>query len=298
MAQSDKTQYSFENPFNGGENLLIPRLIKWQAKSTLNKLQRQYSSNAQTNVDFEKAHGLLDSFLSRETANTLTGQNPAYAYCPKLKAKPFWGKGDSPMLTLVDKQLREHFEIIQKEYRDAAGEVQAKSIATGRRFLDEGQWKNIALGSLGNFTEQAKTIYPKTIAALEPFKDRIFSAEFIVMAPDTALPPHTDATNTYIVCHLGLGTHENCGVQVDKEIREVYEGDVIFFDQSYPHSAWNKGSKPRVNLLITLFHPDMTNEENKMIQQFVARLRLRCLFLSPLILIEYALLRLKQGLRT
>ena len=112
------------------------------------------------------------------------------------------------------------------------------------------------------------------------------------MEPDTVLPPHTDTTNAYLVCHLGILVEDNCGIQVDRQIREFHEGDIIFFDQSYPHSAWNKGSTSRTNLFITFYHPEITKEERELIQLFIQKTKFQVLMFLPFLLFEYGFMKL------
>lgn len=292
MSSSKAEQFTFDKPYNGGANIIVPSILKWRSKAVLEKLKKEFSGK-DANIDFEKAEGFLNSFLNRDTRNKETGQRPAFAYCPKLTARPFWNPEDDPLIKLIFDSLREHENEIRNEYLTTVADkkIQAGEIRTGKYFLKPNSWRNIPLGGLNGFNQQAQQDFPKTLAALDKFKDRIFSAEFIVMEADTTLPPHTDATNAYLVCHLGLQVEENCGVQVDKKLCEFHQGDIIFFDQSYPHSAWNKGINPRSNLLITFFHPEITKEERELIQLFIQRIKVQCLIFAPLLLIQYGALK-------
>ncbi len=274
---------------------MVPSLLKWRSKAVLNRLKQNYKEASQASeIDFDKVEEFLHSFLERKTSHPETGQNPAFAYCPKLTARPFWSETDSELTALVYHSLRSHEQAIKQEYLKvvANNTVSMNDIDTGKGHLKANSWKNIKLGDLTSFPDYAKKEFPQTLAALEPFKHRIFSAELIVMEPDTVLPPHTDATNAYLVCHLGLEVKKNCGLQVHREIREFHEGDIIFFDQSYVHSAWNKGDDTRANLLITFFHPEISEQEIILIREFMHRIKKQALIFSPLMLIEYGFLKL------
>ncbi len=293
MSSSEVDQYTFDNPYNGGANIFIPSILKWRANAVMQKLKKQYDKPG-SNIDFEKAEGFLNSFLNRDTKNEATGQRPAFAYCPKLTARPFWKPEDDPLIKQIHDALKQNESIIREEYVNTIKEknIQALEIDSGKYFLEPNAWRNIHIEDLVGTNKQAQQDFPLTLQALSSFKERIFSAEFIVMEPDTTLPPHTDATNAYLVCHLGLQVEDNCGVQVDRQICEFHEGDIIFFDQSYPHSAWNKGSTSRSNLLITFFHPEITKEERELIQLFIQKLKAQVLLFSPLLLVEYGLMKL------
>jgi hypothetical protein len=285
-----KTQYTFESPFIGGKNLLIPNTVKWLARFTLAQFKKDPGNDA---IDFAKAEALLDSLFTRKTENPETRQRPTHALCPNLRAKPFWESEDDILLKRLNDALNNHFEIIKKEYEDAnKNGSQAKVIGTGKAYLEADSWLNIRLGNLGNYFPKAIELFPETCKLLQTFGRRIFSAEFIIMEPDTTLPPHTDATNAYLVCHLGLDVPDNCGLQVKDHLIDFHERDVIFFDQSFVHSAWNKGERTRVNLLLTFFHPEISDDECELIFKFIQKLQTRCLFFLPVILIEYLLLKL------
>lgn len=293
----DTQKFTFENPYNGGAGILVPSILKWRAKVVLKRLKKSTLESSQ--VDFEKAEGLLNSFLTRETRNNETGQRPAFAYCPKLTAKPFWEKEDAALLGKISALLSENFLEIKDEYNQGLrSNLTPLEIDSGKDFLEKNSWKNINLGGLGEFNEQAIKNYPKTVSVLNEFKESIFSSEFIVMEPDTVLPPHTDATNAYLVCHMGLDVGDNCGLRVHRETRDFHEKDIIFFDQSFVHSAWNKGSKTRVNLLITFFHPEINQQEQQLIQVFVEKIKRQCIIFLPLLLVEYAFLKLFSKFKT
>ena len=286
----NKSQYTFDDPFIGAKDLVIPNSVKWIARFTLKQFKQK---NKDTQVDFCKAEGLLESLLTRTTENLETKQRPTHALCPNLSAKPFWEAADHELLNTLSSTLANHFDVIKKEYQQAnADSSLANVISTGKNYLKNNSWLNIRLGNFGNYFPKAKQFFPETIQILQGFGRRIFSAEFIIMEPDTTLPPHTDATNAYLVCHLGLDVPDNCGVQVKDKLIDFREGDIIFFDQSFAHSAWNKGEHTRVNLLLTFFHPEITDRECELLFNFIQTLQKRCLYILPIIAVEYFALKL------
>ncbi len=292
-----QARYSFDQPFIGAQGLIIPSSLAWLARRLFKKLKDR---GHHPDVDYAKAEGLLESFLKRETKDFKTGQQPTHALCPGIQAKPFWQNHDAPLIDQLSSDLKARLGVCQQEYQAASAKKEGsltQSINTGEQFLEKDLWLNYKLGQLGNYSDEAKELFPQTIAMLEKYQSRIFSAEFIVMESDTTLPPHTDATNAYLVAHLGLDVPANCGVQVDKHIVDFAEGDVIFFDQSYVHSAWNKGDRTRTNLLITFFHPDISDKEISLLLLFLNKLQKQALVLSPFIFIEYSVRYLFQKLK-
>lgn len=290
-----ETVYTFEEPFIGGKSLLIPGSVKFLARRTLKSFRKQYRDQA---IDFDKAESLLESLLTRQSSNPETGQRATHALCRQLSAKPFWEPDDHALLSSISNKLIASQDIIKNEYLKANQATElAEEINTGKGFLEEKSWLNIRLGNLGNYTKKAKELFPETIALLEPFGQRIFSAEFIIMEPGTTLPPHTDATNAYLVGHLGLVVPDACGYQVKDCVKTFSQGDLVFFDQSFVHSAWNNGDTRRVNLLLTLFHPEISDLETEIILAFIKKLQVRALIFSPIILMDYLLLKFIRFIR-
>jgi len=60
MPIANTQEFTFENPYNGGANILVPGILKWRAKTVFKKLKEDTIKNSQMdsgNIDFEKAEG-------------------------------------------------------------------------------------------------------------------------------------------------------------------------------------------------------------------------------------------------
>ena len=53
---------------------------------------------------------------------------------------------------------------------------------------------------------------------------------------------------------------------VNGEVREPREGEVLAFDDTWEHAAWNNSSEPRVVLIFELWHPALTALEREAIE--------------------------------
>lgn len=81
-------------------------------------------------------------------------------------------------------------------------------------------WVKFLLWEDGNFTQKARYLFPKTVNILSKLGSFINPFEqgyFLVLKPGISLPPHHDATNIDVTCHLGLIIPENCGIRVGSE---------------------------------------------------------------------------------
>ncbi|RYG43190.1 aspartyl/asparaginyl beta-hydroxylase domain-containing protein [archaeon] len=108
----------------------------------------------------------------------------------------------------------------------------------------------------------AATSCPATSALLRAIPG-LRTALFSRMGPQTVLEPHTgwaDVSNHVLRCHLPLYVPEDapdtCGIQVEDELRFHKKGQLLVFDDSKIHFAFNAHkSKPRYVLIFDIERP-------------------------------------------
>lgn len=135
--------------------------------------------------------------------------------------------------------------------------------------LNNEDWQGYQLRYKGKFTETGLALFPKTVkilSELEPFLYANGLVEFIVMKPGITIPLHKDDINTSLTCHLGITIPEHCGIRVGGETRNLKKGNILLFDNSFNHEAWNKSQEERVILLLELYHPELTKLEKVLLQ--------------------------------
>lgn len=84
---------------------------------------------------------------------------------------------------------------------------------------------------------------------------------YLSMKPGTHLQAHSDRANWYVSIHMGIVVPEGAVLRVGDETRPWQEGKCFFFDNSFEHEAWNRGSSTRIILAVYLPHPDLTPVE-------------------------------------
>jgi ornithine lipid ester-linked acyl 2-hydroxylase len=88
------------------------------------------------------------------------------------------------------------------------------------------------------------------------------TALFSRLGPHTQLHVHTgwaDLANYVLRCHLPLvipKARDSCGLWVEGEVRFHTPGDILVFDDSKYHKAFNDSNEERVVLIIDLLRPD------------------------------------------
>ncbi|KAK7459437.1 hypothetical protein BaRGS_00039005 [Batillaria attramentaria] len=91
---------------------------------------------------------------------------------------------------------------------------------------------------------------------------------FSVVMPGTTVLPHYGPTNIRLRAHLGLQVPAECHMVVNNTRVEWKEGQIVCFDETFLHHVKHEGtpeSLPRVILIVDLWHPNLTVEQQKMI---------------------------------
>jgi aspartate beta-hydroxylase len=92
---------------------------------------------------------------------------------------------------------------------------------------------------------------------------------FSVFSPGTHLLPHRGVTNTRVVGHLPLLVPEDCALRVGGENHEWREGEVVLFDDTYEHEAWNRSARTRVVMIFDLWNPFLSEVERAVVSELV-----------------------------
>lgn len=205
-------------------------------------------------------------------------QEPEVFYIPGLAALP---------VTPTDKllwaeELQSAWQDIRGEFEAAAGDqslmvpyvpAQTPMPAWGklRGTLD---WSAIYLFKEGRPTA-AERHFPKTLAALDTADlvriDGVpMEAFFSRLVPGAHIPPHHGLTNARLTVHLPLIVPENCAIRVGAEEYHWQPGQILAFDDSFEHEAWNRSGSDRVVLIFETHHPDLTPAERAAIEHVYA----------------------------
>lgn len=102
---------------------------------------------------------------------------------------------------------------------------------------------------------------PQTMAFLHSIPGLADAAFFSCLVPGTHLKAHEAEDNVRLNVHLGLDIPRGCGISVANQPRIWPEDQLLCFDPSFTHEAWNFGTSDRYVLLFTIWHPDLTNAE-------------------------------------
>jgi len=90
-----------------------------------------------------------------------------------------------------------------------------------------------------------------------------------LLAAGQRIPPHTGMINTRLICHLPLIVPGEGALRVGREARQWVEGQLLVFDDSVEHEAWNNAARDRLMLIFGIWRPEI---------EPIERAQLRALF--------------------
>ena len=138
--------------------------------------------------------------------------------------------------------------------------------APANPLLDDPSWSAFQLWRAGAPVEPNASLCPQTMAALASAPIPVIAgrspmAIFSRLKPGTHIRPHHGMLNTRLICHLPLIAPDGCGLRVGAETRHWKTGEMLIFDDSFEHEAWNRGRETRVVLLFEIWRPELTPDE-------------------------------------
>lgn len=211
-----------------------------------------------------------------------TRQQPKFLFFPGLPAGPY----HDPFLQPWAPRLAEAFPTIRAEalaviaadqgLEDFFGTVPSGS--TERYLGGDGPrpaWDAFFFFRHGRRYDDNHARCPRTSAILEAIdlcrvKDQAPEICFSVLAPGTHLLPHHGVTNTRLVMHLPLVVPADCALNVvDAGEHHWREGELMMFDDTFAHEAWNRSPHPRVVLLMDCWNPYLAAEERAALRAII-----------------------------
>ncbi len=99
-------------------------------------------------------------------------------------------------------------------------------------------------------------VCPETCRVLEQIPDLI-TAQFSFLSPKTHIKPHKGYSRMVLRNHLPLIVPEgDIGLKVGNETRKWSMNQLLSFDDSHTHEAWNLSELPRAVLMFDIKHPE------------------------------------------
>ncbi|MFZ9086715.1 MAG: aspartyl/asparaginyl beta-hydroxylase domain-containing protein, partial [Steroidobacteraceae bacterium] len=204
-------------------------------------------------------------------------QQPRMFYYPGLPQVQFYGREQFDWVLQVEAAtsgIRAELQRVMQEPARFSPYVRSGDSTIGRDdqgLADNSAWSALYLWEHSRLVTENAPLFPDTLAALDlapmPHIPRQAPmALFSKLAPRTRIPPHTGLLNTRLICHLPLVVPPDCGaLRVGNEAHPWVEGEMLIFDDSIEHEAWNDSDQERVVLLFEVWRPEISAEERAML---------------------------------
>jgi aspartate beta-hydroxylase len=93
---------------------------------------------------------------------------------------------------------------------------------------------------------------------------------FSVIRPQSTIMRHYGVTNTRLVMHLPLVVPPGCALNViDAGEHHWKPGELMMFDDTFQHEAWNTSDEPRLIVLMDCWNPHLTLPEKQAVKLLV-----------------------------
>lgn len=211
-------------------------------------------------------------------------QKPQLFYFPGLEDEPFHDTSIDDELSTVVSLCKNSWRAARDEYLAHVGrddliayETQMPMARDVRKksggeeiFLSRDDWGTFSLRLSGEPIEEARNRCPQTWALMKELEPHLAVGGaffFSVLGPGAHIPPHFDATNIRLTCHLGLVVPEDCGIRVGGQERTWSEGNCLVLDSSFRHDAWNNSDQHRVCLMTDIWNPRLTLLEREVLNE-------------------------------
>ncbi|MES2173963.1 MAG: aspartyl/asparaginyl beta-hydroxylase domain-containing protein [Pseudomonadota bacterium] len=200
-------------------------------------------------------------------------QQPSMFYFPGLPQRAFYERAEfdwvAPMEAMTDAIVAE-LQAVRAQEADFAPYVQTAGNrpAPNNPLRDDPSWGALYFWQGGapvadNARRCPAVMEALALAPMPVIAGRSPMALWSLLKPGTHIRPHHGLLNTRLICHLPLLTPDDCALRVGAETRSWRRGEMLIFDDSIEHEAWNRSADTRVVLLFEMWRPEIGAEERE-----------------------------------
>lgn len=128
----------------------------------------------------------------------------------------------------------------------------------------------------GKLIEEHAARCPKTVEALSEnapmciVPNRAPVTFFSALKPGTHIAAHHGATNSRLTVHMPLIIPPDCALRVGGETHVWKPGELVMFDDTILHEAWNNSDRLRVVLIFDVWHPMLSELERELVRETIS----------------------------
>ncbi|MCB0538758.1 MAG: aspartyl/asparaginyl beta-hydroxylase domain-containing protein [Bacteroidetes bacterium] len=118
-------------------------------------------------------------------------------------------------------------------------------------------WRALFLYGYEYYNHKAIIDFPSLKKLVEKHKNTINLVMFSTLEPGKEILPHYGKNIGVLRIQIGLDIPEPalCGLQVEDKVFHLKNNEVLVFDDTFKHAAWNRGNKDRTLLIIDYKKP-------------------------------------------
>lgn len=232
----------------------------------------------QRHPKFQKALEIMQGARRRDPETNRFPQMPQTFYYPDLPLVHFVDPSGYAWREAVETQTEAILAEAQVLLADTASFQPYMRQTTDRPqgdvhgLLDNPDWSTCYLTDRGQPILERTERAPVTFGMLDSqvplsrIGTRAPSIMFSLLRPHSKIPPHTGMINCRFICHLPLIVPPHCGFRVGATTRDWHVGELMVFDDSVEHEAWNNSDEDRLVLIFDVWRPEVSKEEQRQIQ--------------------------------
>lgn len=206
-------------------------------------------------------------------------------HVPRLPAIPFFDEPEFPALERLagktDVIRGELLSALQSEsdrFRPYVAYKPGEPVNQWEELNHSSRWSAFHLWRGGSPVQKNLECCPETAklladAGMVTIDGLCPNAMFSALAPHTHIPPHNGETNARLVAHLPLVVPDGCRFRVGFEVRRWSVGEILVFDDTIEHEAFNDSDELRVVLIFDVWNPLLTSVERKMANELATATR-------------------------
>jgi aspartate beta-hydroxylase len=203
-------------------------------------------------------------------------QQPKHFYFPELPQIEFYDRQDFPWAQALEHATGRIRAELQALLAGGGGfepyiqKAPHRPNFKANPLLDSLDWSACYLIRDGREVGGNAARCPDTMAALQQvplcrITGRTPSVLFSLLRPGTRIRPHHGYTNARLICHLPLIVPGDCALRVGSRTHSWREGELVIFDDTIEHEAWNLSKELRVVLLFDVWRPELTDRERLLV---------------------------------
>jgi aspartyl/asparaginyl beta-hydroxylase (cupin superfamily) len=227
----------------------------------------------------------------REALSIMAGASRPYLsdanqlYVPRLPAIPFFTREHFPWIEALEANtdlIRQELEVALEGAKGAF--TPYITYAPGQPVNQWGElnhsdrWSTLDLWKSGSPIAGNQQLCPGTTRALAEvdlaqIEGLCPNVMFSALAPRTRIPPHHGETNARVIAHLPLVVPENCEYRVGFDRIQWRPGEVIVFDDTLEHEAYNGSDSLRTVLIFDVWNPLLSEDDRAVVLAMAAAAR-------------------------